>query len=330
MRLEDRITRVKSAAAALVRFSRSRRGKTLLTVVSAAMAAVALVLAIRHFVAEGWPLRGGDPAIIVSVGALFVLAYALKAFGWSRLFRPSERPPPLVLAAAGGGASIMGLALPGRFDEAIRVLIVRRFPSCPACVKTVCFTLVTLGLIDTIALFPLAVASSAFPDLSPAVRIGFAIVGAGGIGAAVVVFMLPKMTKSARLAKLRLVAWLVPRAAPLREASQAWVLIFTSWLVRVAALVLLLHTLGIGFSIPLAIMFVCAGAASAAIPVGPAGAATQVGAGATLLAVAGVDFSQALGFSLAAQALMVLSGAAVFLFAVAWRSAAGLRTAVTA
>ena len=294
------------------------------------MAAAALLLAIRHFVAEGWPLQGGDPWILVSVGLLFVLAYALKAFGWARLFRPSERPPSLALAAAGGGASIMGLALPGRFDEAIRVLIVRRFPKCPACVKTVCFTLVTLGLIDTIALFPLALASAAFPDLSPAVRVGFAIVGAGGIGAAVVVFLLPKMTKSARLAKLRIVGWLAPRAAPLREASQAWALVFTSWLVRVAALVLLLHTLGVGFSIPLAIMFVCAGAASAAIPVGPAGAATQVGAGTTLLAVAGVDLSQALGFALAAQALMVLSGAAVFVFAVTWRSAVSLRRPASA
>jgi hypothetical protein len=34
------------------------------------------------------------------------------------------------------------------------------------------------------------------------------------------------------------------------------------------------------------------------------------------------------GFALAAQALLVLAGAAVFLGAVAWRSALGLRTAL--
>jgi uncharacterized membrane protein YbhN (UPF0104 family) len=313
--------------AALGRFSCSRRGKTIVTVVSAALAAGALLIAIRHFLAEGWPLRGGDPAIIATVGVLFLLAYALKAFGWARLFRPAERPKPLALAAAGGGASIMGLALPGRFDEAIRVLIVRRYPPCPACVKTVCFSLVTLGLIDAVALSPLATASAAFPELSPAVRAGFAIVGAGGLGAAGVIVLLPRLTRSARLVKLRLVRWLVPRAAPIREASQAWGFVFASWLVRVVALVLLLETLGIGFSIPLAIMFVCAGAASAAIPFGPAGAATQVGAGTTLLVVSGVEVSHALGFALAAQALMILAGAAVFLFAVVWRSALGLRSA---
>jgi uncharacterized membrane protein YbhN (UPF0104 family) len=293
------------------------------------LGAAALLLAVRHFIAEGWPLRGGDPVVIAGVGALFLVAYLLKAFGWRRLFRPGERPTPLALAAAGGGASIVGLALPGRFDEVIRVAIVRRYPPCPAGVKTLCLSLVTLGLIDAVALFPLAAVSAAFPDLSPAVRAGFAIVAAGGIGAAAVVILLPRLAASARLVRLRLVRWLVPRAAPLREALEAWALVFASWLVRVAALVLLLVTLGLGFSIPLALMFVCAGAASAAIPFGLAGAATQVGAGTTLLVVAGVEVSHALGFALAAQALMILSGAAVFLFAVAWRTGVGVRTAVS-
>jgi hypothetical protein len=305
----------------------SRRGKAVVTVASALLAAGALLLAIRHFIAEGWPLDGGNPAAIASVGGLFLLAYALKALGWARLFRAEERPPPLALAAAGGGASVMGLALPGRLDEAIRILIVRRYPACPACVTTLCLSLVTLGLIDTVSLAPLATASAAFPGLSPGVRTGFAVVGAGGLGAAVVVVLLPRLATSARLARLRLVRWLVPRAAPLRAASQASALVFASWLARVVALVLLLGTLGIGFSIPLAIMFVCAGAASAAIPFGPAGAATQVGAGTTLLIVSGVEGSRALGFALAAQALLILAGAAVFLFAVVWRSGVGLRAA---
>jgi uncharacterized membrane protein YbhN (UPF0104 family) len=223
----------------------------------------------------------------------------------------------------------MGLALPGRFDEVIRIAIVRRWPSCPAGIKTLCLSLVTLGLIDAVALSPLATASAAFPGLSPGVRAGFAIVGAGGIGAAAVVVALPRLAASARLVRLRIVRWLVPRAAPLRQALEAWALVFASWLVRVVALVLLLATLGVGFSIPLAVMFVCAGAAAAAIPFGPAGAATQVGAGTTLLAVAGVDVTHALGFALAAQALMILSGAAVFLLAVAWRTGVGVRTAVS-
>ena len=214
----------------------------------------------------------------------------------------------------------MGVALPGRFDEMIRVAIVRRYPGCRVSVRGVCLTLVTLGLIDTVALAPLAIAAAAFPGNSPAVRAGFAVVGIGGVGAALVVLALPRLSARTRLANFRIVGWLAPRATPWREAAWAWGLVFTSWLIRVVAIFLLLDAFGIGLSIPLAIMFICAGAASAAIPIGPAGAATQITAGTTLLVVSGIDAPQALGFAVAAQALLIFSGASIFLAAVVWRS----------
>jgi len=222
----------------------------------------------------------------------------------------------------------MGVALPGRFDEAARVLIVRRYPGCPAGVPTICLSLFTLGLIDNIALSPLAAAAASFPGLSFGVRAGFTVVAVGGLGAAALVLSLPRLTRMTRLLRFRLVRWLRPRATCARDASHAWGLISASWIIRAVALFLLLHTFGVATSLPLAIMFLCAGAASAAIPIGPAGAATQVTAGAALLIVAGVQASTALGFALAAQALLVLAGAAVFLIAVAWRTALGLRGAV--
>src|SRR5439155_5135597 len=197
---------------------------------------------------------------------------------------------------------------------------VRRYPGCRVSVRGLCLTLVTLGLIDTIALAPLAIAAAAFPGNSTGVRAGFAVVGLGGVGAAVVVLGLPRLSARTGLAKFRLVSWLAPRATPWREATRAWGLVFTSWLIRVAAIFLLLDAFGIGLSLPLAIMFICAGAASAAIPIGPAGAATQITAGTMLLVVSGVDAPRALGFALAAQALLIFSGAAIFLAAVAWRA----------
>jgi uncharacterized membrane protein YbhN (UPF0104 family) len=214
----------------------------------------------------------------------------------------------------------MGVVLPGRFDEMIRIAIVRRYPGCPVGVRGLCLSLVTLGLIDTVALSPLATAAAAFPGNSPAVRAGFAIVGIGGVLAATVVLALPRISARTRLARFRFVRWLAPRATPWREATRAWALILASWLIRVTAIFLLLATFGIGLSFPLAIMFICAGAASAAIPIGPAGAATQITAGTMLLVVSGVEASQALGFALAAQALLIFSGAAIFLAAVAWRT----------
>jgi len=99
------------------------------------------------------------------------------------------------------------------------------------------------------------------------------------------------------------------------------------WLVRVVAIFLLLGTLGAGYSVPLALLFVCAGAAAAALPIGPAGAATQVGAHAAALLASGIGASQALSVSVSIGALGVICGAAIFLFAVAWRAGLSLMPA---
>ena len=303
----------------LARVGRSKRGRLAVSLGFAVITTAVLAVVGRSLVHSGWPLAHGNPALVTAAGLLFALAYGFKAYGWRRLFRKTERPGPFALAAAGGGASLMGLALPGRFDEMVRIAIVRRYPGCPVGIRGLCLSLVTLGLLDTVALAPFAIAAAAFPGNPPAVRAGFIVVGLGGFGAAAVILLLPRVSAATRLARFRIVSWLAPRATPWREATRAWGLVVTSWLVRVAAILLLLTTFGIGLSVPLAIMFICAGAASAAIPIGPAGAATQVAAGTTLLVVSGVDAPKALGFALAAQALLIFSGGAIFLAAVAWR-----------
>jgi hypothetical protein len=266
------------------------------------------------------PFSHGQPVLLVSVGALFLAAFLLKAWGWARLFTARERPAHLSLAAAGGGATLMGIVLPGRFDELVRIAIVRRYPGCPAGIRTICLSLVTLGLIDSAALAPFAFVAAAWPGNSLAVRAGFAIVGVGGIAAAAIVAALPRVAASRRLMRYRLVRWLAPRATPFRGAVQAWALVSASWLVRATALTLLLAALGLGFSFPLAMMFLCAAAAAAALPVALGGAATQIGAGATLLVVSGIGTSEALGFALAAQTLLILSGTAVLFLAVTWKT----------
>ena len=55
---------------------------------------------------------------------------------------------------------------------------------------------------------------------------------------------------------------------------------------------------------------------------GNAGAATQAGASGAALIATGIAGSQALSVAVSAGALGVLSGSAIFLFAVAWRIAA--------
>jgi Lysylphosphatidylglycerol synthase TM region len=315
----------------LWRLGRSRRGRWAFAAGSGALVIALALLAARHFATTSWPLSGGEPGVLVAAGVLLLLAQGLKAYGWGRLFAPGERPQPLALAAGNGGAALIGLVLPGRFDDAMRVAVVRRYPGCPAGVRTLCLSLVMLGLIDSVALAPLALAAAVFPGAGVGVRAGLAVVAAAGVAAAALILALPHLAASRQALHFRLGRWLSPRTTSRRCASEAWALVSGCWLVRAIALFLLLGTLGIGFSFPLALLFLCAGAAAAALPIGPAGAATQVGAGAAALIASGVGGSQALAVSVAVGALGVLSGTAILLAAILWRTGLSLApTRITA
>jgi hypothetical protein len=301
---------LKRSAQTAVRLWRSPRVRLATKVSFIVLALGMTALAGWRFAEAGWPFAGGKPALIIGAGLLFLLAYPVKAWGWRLLFARHERPDTSALAAAGGAASVTGIALPGRFDDAVRVAVVRKSPNCPAGVRALVFSLFALGLIDAVALTPLASTGAAFTG-STGVRVALALVAAAGVAAALVIFLLPRLMRCGRLVRYRVAQWLQERSPCMREAGKAAVLVHASWLVRTVGVLLLLGGLGLGLSMPLAILFLCAGAASAALPLGPAGAATQAGGGAVILVASGVASSHAIDFALATQTLAVLAGAAV-------------------
>jgi hypothetical protein len=289
-------------------------------VLAAGSAAVALALAIlaaHRFADPPWPLSRGHPGLLAAAGLLFLSGYALKIFAWRRLFAADERPQALALAAATGGASIIGLALPSRFADVVRIAIVNRYPGSQAGGRALCLSLVMLSLIEVAALAPLALALAVVPGQSNAARAGLAVLAGVGVAAAGFVAVLPRMVASGPLARFRLGRWLGSRTTSGRAASGAWALVSLSWLVRAAALVLLLGALGVGFSFALAILYLSAGVAAGALPIAPAGA-TKAGAGAAALIASGVGASEAFDVALAGQTLGVLCGVAILLYAVAW------------
>jgi uncharacterized membrane protein YbhN (UPF0104 family) len=147
---------------------------------------------------------------------------------------------------------------------------------------------------------------------------GFALVAAAGVAAAVLVLFLPRIARTGFVRRWKVGRWLQGHTACARSASQAWFLISISWALRGLALFVLLNALAIGGSFPLALAFLCASAASAALPIAPAGAATQAGAGAAILIIAGIPKGEALAFAVAAQGLVILVGAAVVGLAGVW------------
>jgi uncharacterized membrane protein YbhN (UPF0104 family) len=291
------------------------------------IALLAALLTGLHFAHSGWPLAGADPLLVVAAGILFLFAYAFKALGWQRLFKAEERPEALTLAAAGGAASVGGVALPGRFDEVIRIAVVRKLPGKrTAGLGAICLTLIIVGLLDSAALTPMASVAAAASH-SAGVKVGFALVAAAGVAAAVLVGFLPRIARLEFVRRFKVGRWLQEHTACPRSASQALILISVSWALRGLAVFVLLNALSVGGSFPLALAFLCASAASAALPIAPAGAATQAGAGAAILIIAGIPKGEALAFAVAAQGLVILVGAVLVAAAGIWALIARFRPA---
>jgi hypothetical protein len=285
--------------------------------------AVAFV-SIRHFAGGGWPIHHADPTLVVGSALLFLAAYAFKAWGWQRLFHESERPTADALAFAGGAACVGGIALPGRFDDALRIAVVKRFPGTKAGLGTLGLSLIVLGLLDNAALTPMASVAAAGSS-QWTTRAGFAVVAAAGIAAAALVAFLPQIVRLPFVLRFRFGRWLAEHTHCTKEAWAAWLLISVSWSLRGVAVFLLLNALSMPGSFVLALAFLVACAASAALPIAPAGAATQAGAGTAILALSGVGTAHAVAFSIAAQALVIVTGAAVVLLIASWRLALRLR-----
>lgn len=287
------------------------------------LAIVLLAIALvggRKFAHNGFALRHADPLLLSGATFLFLIAYAFKAWGWQRLFADEDRPNASALAFAGGAACVGGVALPGRLDDALRIACVKRFPGVRTGIGAVALSLVVLGLLDNAAIAPLSAVAAASAD-SWTVRLGFVVVAGAGILAAAVVASLPGIAERRFVMRFRFGRWLASHTYCNRRAAAALGFISVAWALRATAVFLLLDALSMKGSFTLALAFLCASAASAALPIAPAGAATQAGAGSAILIASGVHAGNAIAFSVAAQLLVVGTGAVVMLALAGWHVA---------
>ena len=294
--------------------------RRLLNISFVTVALVVSALVLRHFLRSGWPLHRANLWLVALAAVVMLAAYAAKAWGWQRLFQHEQRPAVLTLAAAGGAASVGGIALPGRCDEVIRVAVVRRCRRRRASIGAVALSLFLLGLLDSAAMTPLASVAIGVSRVDGWLRVGLFVVAIAGVLAAAAVLALPRLAGLQVLRRFRLAAWVHDHATPPREAAWAWVGVAISWALRAVAMFVLLAALGLGTDFALALAFVCASSAAAVLPVAPAGAAMQAGAGAAILVASGVHTEQAIAFGVAAQALLMAAGAAFVLALAAWHA----------
>jgi uncharacterized membrane protein YbhN (UPF0104 family) len=191
-------------------------------------------------------------------------------------------------------------------------------------IGAVALSLFVLGLLDSAAMTPLASLALGDSRVGGWLHLGLIVVAAAGVLAAIVVLTLPRIARLGAIARFRLVSFVGDHAAPSGEAAWAWAGVLCSWLLRALAVFLLLAALGLGTDFSLALAFVCASSASAVLPVAPAGAAVQAGAGAAILVASGMHTDEALAFGIAAQGLLMATGAAFVLALGAWHAQGAL------
>lgn len=286
------------------------RGRWLLNGFFAAAAGAMLWLVLREIAADGWPLGHASPAAAAATVALFISTFALRALGWQRLFRPFERPRSLALVASNGTAAVTAIALPSRVDDAVAIGVVRRISARAPSIGTLALSLFLLGLVDMAALTPFAAYTAVATSADGYVRATMFVLTGVGVGAALLAAALPSIRGSERLVSYRLGHWLALHAPnSYADAVWSWLLVAASWLARAGGIYVLLGAVGLTVPFTAATAYVAAAAGAAALPVGPAGAATQAGVGAAVLAGAGVSGREALAFAIGAQALTVAAGA---------------------
>jgi uncharacterized membrane protein YbhN (UPF0104 family) len=304
--------------------------KRLLNVLFVVAAVVVAGLVARHFARTGWPLRHANFWLVGLAGFVMLGAYLAKAWGWQRLFRQGERPAVLTLAAAGGAASVGGIALPGRCDEVLRVAVVRRCRRKRASFGAVALSLFLLGLLDSAALTPLAGVAIGVAHVGGWLHAGLIVIAVAGVFAAALVFALPRIAQFRFVARFRVGRWIGENSTSPREAAWAWGAVALSWALRTVAVFVLLAALGFGNDFAMALAFVCAASASAVLPIAPAGAAVQAGAGAAILVASGIHAEEAIAFGIAAQALLMAAGAAFLLALGAWHAQGRLQQVAVA
>ena len=302
----------------------------MLNVLFVLAALVVAGLVARHFARAGWPLHHANFWLVGLAGVVMLAAYLAKAWGWQRLFSKDERPAVLTLAAAGGAASVGGIALPGRCDEVLRVAVVRRCRRSRASFGAVALSLFLLGLLDSAALSPLAGVAIGVANVGGWLFAGLIVIAVAGVLAAALVFALPRLSRGRAISRFRLGRWIGENSTPPREAAWAWGAIAVSWTLRTLAVFVLLAALGLGTDFALALAFVCAASASAVLPVAPAGAAMQAGAGAAILVASGIHAEEAIAFGIAAQALLMVVGAGFLLALGAWHAQGRLQQVAVA
>lgn len=271
----------------------------------------ACVLVARRLSDATWPLEGGHVPLVFLAGGSYLASFGFRAFGWQQLFPSRERPDRARCLAACGAAAASGVVLPFRLDYVVKISILRRLGGVTLGLETIAVSIVTLGMIDAVAMLPLAVVALA--TSGPFLRAPLVVVVLFCVGCLGIVVLGQRVARLPLIGRCDRLHTVYRRVADSTRFSRttlvAGLLLLGCWVSRALGSTLLLSALGVGFSPTFALAVLCISAATAILPITAGGAVAGMGTTAGVLYALGVSKGVAVNFALASG--LLLTGAAL-------------------
>lgn len=272
------------------------------------------MLLARRLTHTSWPLAHAHALLVFIAACGYLVSFVLRALGWRRLFPAGQRPHQARCLASVGAAAASGVVLPFRLDYLVKIGTLRRMGGIRIGLEAVALSIVSLGLIDAVAMLPLSISATA--TSSSVLRAPLLIVVLFGVVCCASLVAGERFLRMPLLRRNRRTRTLVDRLE--RQASErdtrstivAWLYLSGCWATRAVGSAALLSALGVDFSPTLALCVLCLGAAAGVIPITAGGAIANAGATAGILVLLGVGRDAAINFSLASSMLLVMSALA--------------------
>ncbi len=298
-----------------------QRRRLVAGVVFSLITVTASILVGQRLTHSSWPLAHARVVLVALAAFCYFASFVLRARGWHRLFPRDQQPDQARCLASVGAAAASGVVLPFRLDYVIKVGTLRRMGGIRVGLEAIALSIVSLGMVDAVAMLPLSISATA--TTSSSMRGPLLIVVAFGIAcctlligsAQLVRLPLLRRSRHLRAAAGHMSAHRTQRGR--RSALVSGCYLLGCWTTRAVGSALLLSALGLSFSPTIALCVLCLSAAAGVIPITAGGVVANAGATAAILLTLGVGKDIAINFSLASGLLIVTSASAAAVSGVA-------------
>jgi hypothetical protein len=272
----------------------------------------ACVLVARYLSDTSWPLEGAEVSLVFLAGGAYLASFGFRAFGWHQLFPSCERPDGARCLAACGASAASGVVLPFRLDYVVKISLLQRLGGVRLELRTIAVSIVALGMVDAVAMLPLAVAALA--TSGPILRAPLIVVVLFCAGCLGVITLGQRVARLPLFGRWNRLHGVYRRVADSTQFSRptivAGLLLLGCWTSRALGGTLLLSAIGVQFSPTLAHVVLCMSAATSILPITAGGAVAGMGATAGVLFALGVSKGVAVNFALASGLLLTAAALA--------------------